>query len=234
MTDSVAIITARGGSKRIPRKNIRDFMGKPMIAWPITAVRECGLFSRIIVSTDDVEIAAVARRYGAETPFIRPSVLADDHTPTASVLEHALCWLQVHDVLPRFACCIYPTAPFLHSDDLMKGYTLLCGDDSPPCVLSVSTFPFPILRALKICDDGTVAFNWPEHASMRSQDLPEFLHDAGQFYWVDTKRFLRSGNLLMPGSRSVQLPRSRVQDLDTLEDWEVAENMAKVLLNDNK
>ena len=227
---SVAVITARGGSKRIPRKNIKQFMGKPMIAWPIEAAKASGLFSRIVVSTDDAEIADVARSYGADVPFLRPATLADDHTPTAPVLAHALRWLEEHGNLPQFACCIYPTAPFLRPDDLVRGHRMMLDAGAPPCALSVTTFDFPILRAFKRCDDGSVTFNWPEYAMQRSQDLPEFLHDAGQFYWVDVQRFLAGGVLLMPGAQPVVLPRSRVQDLDTPEDWAVAENMARAMI----
>ena len=225
---SVAIITARGGSKRIPRKNIKAFMGKPMIAWPIEAALSSGVFTRIIVSTDDEEIADVAQKYGAEVPFMRPQHLSDDHTPTAPVLEHALRWVQDHGGLPQYACCIYPTAPFMQSTDLAKGLECMQAHNAP-AAMSVTSFDFPILRALKVGPNGDVAFNWPEYALTRSQDLPEFLHDAGQFYWVDTERFLACGVLLMPGMVPVVLPRSRVQDLDTPEDWEVAENMAKAM-----
>lgn len=225
---SIAVITARGGSKRIPRKNVKNFMGKPMIAWPIKAAIASGVFSRVIVSTDDEEIAEVARAYGAETPFMRPRELADDHTPTAPVLEHALRWARDQGSLTQYACCIYPTAPFLQGQDLAKGYEEI-QKHGAPCAMAVTTFDFPILRALKVCPDGDIAFKWPEYALTRSQDLPEFLHDAGQFYWVDSELFLKSGVLLMPDTVPVLLPRSRVQDLDTPEDWEVAENMAKAL-----
>lgn len=222
---AVAIIIARGGSKRIPRKNIREFMGKPIIAWSIEAALQSGVFSEVIVSTDDKEIAAVARDFGATTPFMRPAALSDDHTPTAPVLAHALRWLKEHDRLPEHACCIYPTAPFLHAEDIRRGLLELQSNGASSA-LSVTTFDFPILRAFRRCDDGSVAFNWPEHELTRSQDLPEFLHDAGQFYWVRTDFFLASERLIMPGARPVVLPRKRVQDLDTLEDWDRAEVMA--------
>lgn len=222
----IAVITARGGSKRIPRKNIRMFMGRPMLAWPIAAAQAAGIFSHIIVSTDDPEIAAVARDCGAETPFMRPAGLADDHTPTAPVFEHALRWARSEGLLTRHACCIYPTAPFLEADDLVRGLEAL-QTHGAPAAMSVTTFDFPILRAFTLAADGSLAYNWPEYALTRSQDLPDFLHDAGQFYWVDVDCFLASHTLVMPGCVPVRLPRSRVQDLDTPEDWDVAEAMAR-------
>lgn len=227
----VAVITARGGSKRIPGKNIREFAGRPMLAWPIVAAQKAGIFDRIIVSTDSEEIAAVASSWGAEVPFMRPPHLADDHTPTAPVLLHALDALEAQGSVVSYACCIYPTAPFLRPDDLRRGLDELRRTGSP-VALSVTTFDFPILRAFKRCEDDSVAFHWPEYELTRSQDLPEFYHDAGQFYWVDATAFRRSRRLIMPGARPVVLPRKRVQDLDTPEDWEVAELMAKVLLQD--
>lgn len=229
MKSNVAIITARGGSKRIPRKNIKLFCGKPMLAWPILAAQASNLFSEIIISTEDAEIAEIAKQYGATAPFIRPQELADDHTPTAPVLEHALRWLQAKDNLPQFACCIYPTAPFIQAEDLIRGLNEL-KEHHAHSAHSVTTFDFPILRAYHVNTDGSVSYHWPENMQTRSQDLPEFLHDAGQFYWVNTDFFLQHPNhLLGPVARPVRLPRHRVQDLDTYEDWEVAETMARAM-----
>lgn len=229
----VAIITARGGSKRIPRKNIREFAGKPMLAWPIMAAQKANIFDRIIVSTDSEEIASAAVSFGAEVPFLRPPHLSDDHTPTAPVLLHALEALEADGAAVSHACCIYPTAPFLRPDDLRLGLDEL-RQSGAPAALSVTTFDFPILRAFKRYEDGSIAFNWPQYELTRSQDLPELYHDAGQFYWVDTTAFRRSQRLVMPGARPVFLPRARVRDLDTLEDWEEAELMANVLLRDDR
>lgn len=225
----VAVITARGGSKRIPRKNVKEFVGRPMLAWPILAAREAGIFDRIIVSTDSPEIADVAKQWGAEVPFMRPDALSDDHTPTAAVFLHALDFLKEEGVDSRYACCIYPTAPFLLPEYLCQGLETMRSGNAPAAV-SVTTFDFPVLRAFKVGEDGSLAFNWPEHEYTRSQDLPEFYHDAGQFYWVDTARFRRAERLIMPGTLPVVLPRKRVQDLDTPEDWDAAELMAGVLL----
>lgn len=225
---NIAVLTARGGSKRIPGKNYKLFAGKPMIAWPIEAAKASGLFERIIISTDSDEIAQIAIHYGAEVPFMRPAELADDHTPTAPVLAHALEWLCQNDSMPDYLCCIYPTAPFITANDLCRGLNSI-KDGQAPGALSVTSFPFPILRAFKEMPDGSVAFNWPEYEMTRSQELPEFYHDAGQFYWVEAQEFQRQKRLLMHGTRAVILPRKRVQDLDTFEDWECAELMAKAM-----
>ena len=229
----VAVITARGGSKRIPGKNFKEFAGKPMIAWPILAAKQAGVFDRIIVSTDSPEIAEISRQWGAEVPFVRPTALSDDLTPTAPVFLHALEYLSGQGATPEYACCIYPTAPFLLPEFLQAGLAEL-RKHRAPAALSVTTFDFPILRAFKRTDCGSLEFAWPEHELTRSQDLPEFYHDAGQFYWVEVERFKREQKLIMAGARPVLLPRKRVQDLDTPEDWEAAELMAHVLLREGE
>lgn len=222
----IAVIPARGGSSRIPGKNIKLFAGRPMLAWPIGAAKESGLFEHILVSTDSPEIADIAVRYGAEAPFVRPAELSDNYTPTAPVLLHALEWIAAHWGEPERFCCIYPTSPFLQAKDLRAGLAVL-ENAGAPCSLSATTFDFPILRAFRRESDGSLAYNWPEHELTRSQDLPEFLHDAGQFYWLRTAEFVRQKRLAMPGVRPVLLPRHRVVDLDTPEDWEMAELLAK-------
>lgn len=219
-----AVIPARGGSKRIPGKNIKPFAGKPMIAWSIEAARASGLFDRIVVSTDSPDIAAVAREHGAETPFARPQALSDDFTPTAPVLRHALSWLNEHG--PRVArlCCVYATAPFVRAADLRQGLRILDAHRASS-VFSVTTFPFPVQRALRLTADGRLTMLWPEFELARSNDLVEAYHDAGQFYWLDAERFLAEGRVYAEDSRPVILPRHRVQDIDTPEDWERAERM---------
>lgn len=226
---NVAVITARGGSKRIPGKNIKMFFCKPMLAWPILAAREANIFDRIVVSTDSPEIASVAKEWGAEVPFMRPSELSDDYTATAPVFLHALEMLAASGAPAEYACCIYPTAPFLLPEYLIEGLRQM-RDNNAPAAVSVTTFDFPILRGFKELADGSLAFNWPDFELTRSQDLPEFYHDAGQFYWVNIARFREEKRLIMPGTRPVKLPRKRVQDLDTPEDWDAAELMAHVLL----
>jgi pseudaminic acid cytidylyltransferase len=221
---TIAIIPARGGSKRIPHKNIKLFSGKPIISYSITAARASGVFTRIMVSTDSDLIAEVAQEFGAEVPFKRPLELADDHTPTAPVILHALEWLTRQGEPAEYACCIYPTAPFLQPQYLRQGYELL-RNRKVSSVFSVTTFPFPIFRALKINDQGCLEMFWPEHELIRSQDLPEAYHDAGQFYWLNCKIFLQERRIYGKDALPVVLPRYLVQDIDTLEDWERAELM---------
>ncbi len=160
---------------------------------------------------------------------MRPVDLSDDHTPTAPVVLHALDFLAAEGSDPQYACCIFPTAPFLLPEYLRQGLETMRSRNAPS-VVSVTTFDFPVLRCFKVCEDGSLAFNWPEYRYARSQDLPEFYHDAGQFYWIDVARFREAKRLIIPGTLPVILPRKRVQDLDTPEDWDVAELMAHVLL----
>lgn len=225
-----AILPARGGSKRIPRKNIRPFLGKPIIAYGIEAARSAGVFDRIIVSTDDDEIAQVAESHGAEAPFRRPAALSDDLTGTAAVVRHALAWLADAGAPADFACCIYATAPFVRPEDLIEGLDRL--EASSQCyAFSVASFPFPIQRALRRRGQGVGMFH-PEHAETRSQDLEEAYHDAGQFYWGRAQAFLAGTPLFAETSIPVVLPRWRVQDIDTEEDWRRAEHLYRALLAD--
>jgi N-acylneuraminate cytidylyltransferase len=225
----VAVIPARGGSKRIPRKNIRDFAGRPMLAYPVAAARRSGLFDRVIVSTEDEEIAAVARACGAETPFCRPAALADDHTGTDAIVRHALEWLAAQGSPAEYACCIYATAPFLDAAVLREGYRRLV-DSGREFAFSVTSFPFPIQRALRLHADGAVEAMQPENIFRRSQDLEPAFHDAGQFYWGRARAFLNEVVTFSPASTAVLLPRHRVQDIDTEEDWRRAELMYRALL----
>lgn len=225
---NVAIIPARGGSKRIPGKNIKPFLGKPLIAYSIEAARESALFERIIVSTDSEEIARVATEYGAETPFRRPARLADDFTTTAAVVEHALHWLQSEKIPVEALCCIYATAPFLRPADLRAGFALLRAH-RVSSVFPVTTYAASIFRALTIEDDGHLAMIWPQHELTRSNDLPEAYHDAGQFYWLEAESFRRHGKMYGPDALPLVLPRYLVQDIDTPEDWLLAELMYESL-----
>ncbi|MDA8162358.1 MAG: pseudaminic acid cytidylyltransferase [Desulfobacteraceae bacterium] len=225
---NIAIIPARGGSKRIPRKNIKDFCGRPVIAYSIDAALSCGLFERVIVSTDDADIASVARRYGAETPFLRPAELSGDFTATADVVIHAIEWLKTGGFSPENVCCIYATAPFITSELLRNSFDKL-KTSCATAVFPVTTFPACIFRALKIGDDGRLAMIWPEHELARSNDLPVAYHDAGQFYWLDCGRFMEEKRIYSRDSAPVILPRYLVQDLDTTEDWATAERMFETL-----
>jgi pseudaminic acid cytidylyltransferase len=218
----LAVIPARGGSKRIPRKNIKPFYGKPMIAWSIDAARHSGCFDRIIVSTDDEEIAKLARQCGAETPFIRPAELSDDNTGTIPVIAHAIQWQQQHGDAPTEVCCIYATAPFLRTADLHRGLELL-EQSSSDYALSVTSYAFPIQRAIRITAANRVEMFYPEHFNTRSQDFEEVWHDAGQFYWGRADAWLAGKPIFSSDAVPVILPRHRVQDIDTPEDWEHAE-----------
>lgn len=218
----LAIIPARGGSKRIPRKNIKHFCGKPMIAWSIEAALKSGCFDRVIVSTDDTEIANVALQHGAEVPFLRPAELSDDHTGTIPVIRHAIEWYIQQGLSVEQVCCIYATAPFLSSEDLHRGLETL-RNNICDYVFSVTSYAFPIQRAIRINNEGRVEMFSPEHFSTRSQDLEEAFHDAGQFYWGRADAWLQGKLIFSPEALPVVLPRHRVQDIDTLEDWERAE-----------
>ncbi|MGR5354126.1 pseudaminic acid cytidylyltransferase [Vibrio sp. DNB22_19_2] len=224
----VAIIPARGGSKRIPRKNIKAFHGKPMIAYSIEAAIASGCFDKVIVSTDDTEIAAVAVAHGAEVPFLRPAEISDDYATTMDVMAHAIHWCQNDGWDVEAVCCLYATAPFVLPEDLQQGYALL-RDTGAQFAFSATSFPFPIQRAIKLDKDGSVSMFAPENEQVRSQDLEEAYHDAGQFYWGKTSAFLARLSMFSPHSKAVLLPRHRVQDIDTPEDWALAEALFSAL-----
>ncbi|MBT7067298.1 MAG: pseudaminic acid cytidylyltransferase [Verrucomicrobia bacterium] len=229
MADStLCVIPARGGSKRIPRKNIEEFLGKPIIAYSIEVALGSGLFDEVVVSTDSSEIASVAEEYGAKVPFVRPGACASDTATTAEVLSHALKWFGECGMDWNYLCCLYPTAPFCSADMLREAFDLL-KDESAPAVLPVAEFPYPILRSLKINDQGDVEMNWPEHELTRSQDLPEAYHDAGQFYWLNAERFVKNPRLMPEGTKPFRLSRTRVVDIDTPDDWATAEALYRAL-----
>lgn len=224
----IAIIPARGGSKRIPRKNIKHFHGKPMIAYSIEAAIASGCFDKVIVSTDDAEIAEVAEQYGAEVPFLRPADIADDYATTMDVMHHAITWCLDSGWNVDAVCCLYATAPFVTPEYLKQGLEKL-NKGSFEFVFSAATFPFPIQRAIKISSEGEVSMFSPENEQVRSQDLEEAYHDAGQFYWGKTNAFLEKKAIFADHSSVVLLPRSRVQDIDTNEDWDLAEALYSAL-----
>jgi N-acylneuraminate cytidylyltransferase len=218
----VAIIPARGGSKRIPRKNIKEFCGKPMIAWSIEAAKSSGCFDKIIVSTDDAKIADVAREWGATVPFMRPAKLSDDYAGTLPVIRHAVEWLSEREAPVDYACCLYATAPFVSADDLRRGWELI-QQQGCSYAFSVTSYAFPIQRAVRITESGRVGMFNPEYFNTRSQDLEEAWHDAGQFYWGAAQAWRDEQAIFGEESIPVKLPRHRVQDIDTPEDWARAE-----------
>lgn len=226
---NIAIIPARGGSKRIPGKNSKLFHGKPMIAYSIETAQQSGCFERIIVSTDDQHIAEIAREYGAEVPFMRPDNIADDFATTLDVMQHAITWCQQQGWSIDLVCCLYATAPFLQAEDIQQGLQLL-SDEPLEYVFSATTFPFAIQRAITLNEQARVTMLSPEHLNTRSQDLPDAYHDAGQFYWGKASAFLQGKAIFAEHAKAVILPRKRVQDIDTLEDWEFAEALYQVLL----
>ena len=227
------MIPARGGSKRIPRKNIKTFCGKPMMAWSIGAARTSNLFDHVIVSTDDDEVAATARQWGAEAPFMRPAELSDDYVGTGPVVKHAAEWVAQHLGRPDLVCTIYATAPFVRAEDLLRGLETLLGSGSD-IAFTVTSFPFPIQRAIKITARGRVAMFQPEHYATRSQDLEPAYHDAGQFYWSTFDALVRQVPAFSDAAAPIILPRHRVQDIDTAEDWVRAEMLMKVLSDSNE
>ena len=229
----LAVIPARGGSKRIPRKNIKPFCGKPMIAWSIEAAIESGCFERIIVSTDDEEIADVARNHGAEVPFMRPAELSDDHTGTIPVIAHAIQWQKLHGSAPVAVCCIYATAPFLRIEELLRGLEDL-EQTGADYAFSVTKYEFPIQRAIRISSSRRVEMIYPENFNTRSQDMEETYHDAAQFYWGLSQAWLAGKSIFSEVAVPVVLPHHRVQDIDTLEDWERAEWMFKTIALERK
>jgi N-acylneuraminate cytidylyltransferase len=226
--ERLAVIPARGGSKRIPRKNLRLFAGQPILAHSIRAARDSGLFDLVFVSTDDEEIAALARAHGAEVPFLRPKALADDHTGTQAVVKQAIEAVAAWRSMPRQVCCLYATAPFVRPRDLAEGLARLEASGAD-YAFSVTSFAFPIQRALRLDACGRVGMMWPEHMATRSQDLEHAWHDAGQFYWGRAEAFVAGVPLYSDAAVAVPLPRHRVQDIDTEEDWRRAELMYRVL-----
>ena len=222
----IAVIPARGGSQRIPRKNIKPFLGKPMIAWSIEVAQRSGCFDRVIVSTDDPEIAAVAQAFGAEVPFVRPAELSDHHTPTIPVVAHAIDWIKAHGMAPELVCCIYATAPMVTTLDLQQSYHKI---QQHHCdyVFSATSYAFPIQRAFQLNAQERVEMFYPEHFGTRSQDLPHAYHDAGQFYWGKAQAWTQQTPIFSAQAMAHLLPRHRVQDIDTPEDWIRAELMCR-------
>lgn len=213
----VALIPARGGSQRIPKKNIKHFHGRPLISYSIHVAINSGLFDRVIVSTESLEVAKVAEQYGAEVPFLRPAELADDFTPLAAVTEHAIKWLEQNDCRPKYLCGIFATAPMICAEDLCKGYDVLVKAPTVRTSLAVTTFPFPVQRALEITSENLIEMMHPKYELTRSQDLKIAYHDAGQFFWKAL------GDVEVDSCRPVIIDRFRVQDIDTEEDWATAE-----------
>ena len=219
----IAIIPARGGSKRIPRKNVRDFHGKPMIAWPIAAAKASGLFGHVIVSTDDDEIAEIAREAGAETPFVRPPELSDDYAGTIDVVVHALDWAVGDGLEVEAACCLYATAAFVAPDDMAASRRQM--NDNCDYSFAAVRYGHPPQRAFTRAEDGSPQLFQTEHRGTRTQDLPPVFHDAGQFYWGSRAAWTERRVIFGPRTRFVELPPERAVDIDNPEDWARAERL---------
>ena len=232
---NIAIIPARGGSKRIPKKNIKAFFGKPMIGYAIDAAQKSNLFDHIIVSTDCPNIKTISESLGASVPFVRPENLSDDYTGTGAVVNHAIDWFQTHQAQVNYVCCIYPTVPFLLGDDLKSAFEQLIQQPEKDFVFSVAHYAFPVQRALTFNEAHDIEMLFSEHAGTRSQDLNDVFHDAGQFYWGKTEAFLKALPTFSHHSIPYFMPRSRVMDIDDEEDWQQAELMYQAyVLKDKK
>lgn len=221
----IAVIPARGGSKRIPRKNIKEFCGIPMISWAINTAKKSNLFDHIIVSTDDEEIAKIGSKYGAEIPFLRPIQLADDFTSTAAVIAHAVKMCMDNGWPIKYVCCIYPCVPFLQVDDLIAAFDLM-KNKAVNFVYPVTQYPHPIERAMRILPGGRMEFFKSECELLRTQDLEIFYHDAGQFYWGKASAWLQQKKMHTDGL-GMEIPRWRVVDIDSINDWVLAEHIYK-------
>ena len=226
---AIAIITARGGSKRIPRKNIKSFLGAPIISYPLAAALDSKVFEEVMVSTDDAEIADVAARHGATIPFYRSPATSHDHAMTAEVVIEVLQEYRKRDRDFGFACCLYPTAPFVTAAILASGYEIL-RSNNVDSVIPVVRFGYPIQRAMRIAD-GRLEMIWPENLNKRSQDLPAAFHDAGQFYWLNVEAFMDQKKLFMRNTAALEMPESETQDIDNEEDWRIAEMKYSILRN---
>jgi N-acylneuraminate cytidylyltransferase len=218
---NLAIIPARGGSKRIPRKNIKSFLGKPIIAYSIEAALQTGLFDEVMVSTDDEEITTVAKQYGAKIPFMRSIENANDFASTEDVIEEVLQSYCKLDISFEYACCIYPTAPFVNKEHLAKSNEILLKGNFDS-VIPVLQFSYPILRAFKVVQNR-IKMAWPENENKRSQDMDAYFHDAGQFYWINVNPFLKHKRLFNENTGFIELKELEVQDIDNPSDWEMAE-----------
>jgi len=225
----IAVIPARGGSKRIPRKNIKDFCGKPMIAYSIEAALQSDCFDKVIVSTDDMEIAEVAKKYGAEVPFMRPVELSDDYAGTNSVVIHALDYYESIGVDISIVSCIYATAPFLSSSKILDAFNIIEKNNDIDYAVTVAKYPFPIQRSLRLLHNGRLELNNTEFAMSRSQDLEEYYHDAGQLYCGRPESFRNQPTAFLGNVLPIFLDSKNIQDIDIQEDWDRAELLFNAL-----
>lgn len=229
----IAIITARGGSKRIPRKNIRHFCGKPIISYSLQAAFEAKCFDEIMVSTDDFEIAEVAKKLGANVPFMRSAETSSDYATTAEVISEVLQEYQIRKIKPELVCCIYPTAPFITAESLIAALDILVHNEQIHSINPIVRFSYPIQRAVRL-QNNMISMFQPEHLLTRSQDLESAYHDAGQFYWIRVKEFLKNPTLISPNTAGFLLPEWQIQDIDNKEDWIMAEIKYRIIQESKK
>lgn len=222
MENAVAIITARGGSKRIPRKNVKEFCGKPILAYSIEAALRSGLFETVMVSTDDKEIAEIAEKYGAKVPFFRSAQNANDYATTVDVLCEVLNQYKEQGKEFQYGCCIYPTAPFVTAEKLQQGMKLL-QEEGTDSVMPVTAFSFPPMRGMYLQDNGSINYAFPEYAQKRSQDITEMYHDCGQFYFFKPDILMQKRSIVTEHTKAMTVPELEVQDIDNESDWEIAE-----------
>ena len=218
---NIAIIPARGGSKRIPKKNIKNFFGKPIIAYSIEAALQSGLFDEVMVSTDDKNIAEIALKYGAKVPFYRSSKTANDFATLADVVAEVIAQYQKNNQEFEHICCLLATAPFIQTEDLKKSYQKMKKNNFDG-IFPVVRYSFPIQRALQF-NHEKIQMIWPENKNKRSQDLEPSFHDAGLFYWIKTKVFLQKKTMWTDQTSAIEIPETKAQDIDTEEDWKIAE-----------
>lgn len=221
---NLCVIPARGGSKRIPKKNIKIFCGKPIIAWSIELSIASKCFDKIIVSTDDLEIADTAKKYGAEVPFLRSKVLSDDYVGTVPVISDAVKWQTDHFEKPHYVCCVYATAPFIQLG-ILKDALKILKDSNFEYTFPATNYAYPIQRSFRIKNNQRLEMFYPKHYNSRSQDLEEAFHDAGQFYWGSADAWLDNKPIISENSKAILVPRNKVVDIDTSEDWQIAERM---------
>jgi pseudaminic acid cytidylyltransferase len=230
---NICIIPARGGSKRIPKKNIRPFFGKPILAYSIEAAIKADCFDRIIVSTDDNQIKEVAMAYGADVPFIRPESISNDYASTMDVIQHSINWCEGENINANKVCCLYATAPFVTASDILRGLAII-DQDGVEYAFTATSYPFPIQRSFYLDENERINMFYPLNMDKRSQDLVEAYHDAGQFYWGKVNAFKGALPFFAKHSMPILLPRQRVQDIDTLEDWDMAEALYAAVINKSR
>lgn len=228
MMNNIAIITARGGSKRIPKKNIRNFCGKPIIAYSIEAALECGCFDEVMVSTDSEEIANIAKKYGAKVPFLRSDITSNDYATTVDVLNEVINEYQKIGKTFDYMCCIYPTAPFVTGEKLKNAFEVIANSDSDS-LMPVVQFSFPPQRAM-IIKENNLQYKYPEYIKSRSQDLEPQYHDCGQFYICKVSAFEKYQSVVTPNSKPFIMPEEEVQDIDNISDWLIAEVKYKTFI----